>query len=96
MEFTIKLTLAAIDDIQSAVDYYNEKSPDLGFKFADELDHSLQAVARMPNAYSYRYKNVRAKLLNKFPYLIFFMENESMLSIDVLRIFNTNQEPLKL
>jgi hypothetical protein len=60
--FFINITPPALDDIQNGVDYYNSHSPNLGFRFADEVDNSLQAIAKMPLAYSYRYKNVRAKL----------------------------------
>jgi hypothetical protein len=32
--YTILITPTATRDIQSAVDYYNDKSADLGFRFA--------------------------------------------------------------
>jgi toxin ParE1/3/4 len=93
MQYTINLTPAALEDIQDGLDYYNSCSANLGFRFADEVDSSLQAIAKMPTAYGCRYKNVRAKLLYKFPFLIFFIINDSSPDIDVLRIFNTSQEP---
>jgi hypothetical protein len=45
----------------------------------------------MPKAYSIRYKNVRGKLLKRFPFLILYTESEELSSIEVLRIFNTYQ-----
>jgi len=54
---------------------------------------ALQDIAAMPTAYGYRYKNVRGKQLRKFPYLIFFLINDSNHSIEVLRIFNAYQDP---
>jgi hypothetical protein len=69
--FTINITPHALEDIHNGIDYYNSRSLNLGFRFADEVENSLQAIVKVPVAYSCRYKNVRAKLLYKFPYLIF-------------------------
>jgi toxin ParE1/3/4 len=91
--YHINITPAALDDIQDGLVYYNSKAANLGFRFADEVDNSLQAIAKMPAVYGYRYKNVRAKLLYKFPFLIFFTVDEDNLSVDVLRIFHTSQYP---
>ena len=94
--YTINLTPAAVDDIQAAMDYYNSRSANLGFRFTDEVDSSLLAIATMPKAYGYRYKNVRAKLLYKFPFLIFFIIDDNKFTVEVLRIFNTNQDPYRV
>ena len=93
MPYTINLTPTAVEDIQTAMDYYNSRSPNLGFRFTDEVDNSLQAIAKMPEAYGYRYKNVRAKLLYKFPFLIFFIIDDNKFNVEVLRVFNTSQKP---
>lgn len=93
MQYSVNLSLTAIEDIQLAVDYYNSQSAKLGLKFSDEVDNSMEAIARMPTAYSYRYKNVRAKLLYKFPFLIFFIIDEDKCTVEVLRIFNAHQDP---
>ena len=92
MPHTISLTPAAVEDIQAAMDYYNSRSENLGFRFADEVDNALESIAKIPAAYGYRYKNVRAKLLYKFPFLIFFTVDDSKFTVDVLRIFNTSQD----
>ncbi len=48
--FFINITPPALADIQNGVDYYNSHSPNLGFRFADEVDNSLHAIAKMPLA----------------------------------------------
>lgn len=93
MLFDINLTQRAINDVENGVEYYNELSENLGFKFADEIDFALQQIAKMPTAYSFRYKNARAKQVNKFPFLIYFIIDDSKTSEEVLRIFNTYQNP---
>jgi plasmid stabilization system protein ParE len=93
MLFDINLTQRAINDVENGVEYYNALSENLGFRFADEIDFALQQIAKMPTAYSFRYKNVRAKQVNKFPFLIYFIIDDSKTSVEVLRIFNTYQNP---
>jgi hypothetical protein len=39
----------------------------LGYRFADEIDSALQAMAFMPTAYVIKYKNVRSKVVKIFP-----------------------------
>lgn len=93
MAYTIYITPTALNDIDSAVNYYNDKVADLGFRFADEIDNSLQAIALQPNAYTERYRDVRGKLVKKFPYLILFRINTVIQNVEVVRIFNTSQNP---
>lgn len=77
MAYTIYITPAAIKDIQEALEYYNTKVIDLGFKFADDVDDNLGSIAGNPYAFAERYKNVRGKLLKRFPYLIFYRINDT-------------------
>ena len=92
MIYSINLAPPAINDIQDGLEFYNSRAANLGFRFADEVDAALQDIAAMLTAYGYRYKNIRGKQVKKFPYLIFFIVNDSNLSIKVLRIFNGYQD----
>lgn len=91
MVYTINITAAAINDINDGLNYYNSLAENLGFRFTDEVDSSLKAIAKMPAAYGYRYKNIRAKLVGRFPFLIFFVINDSNSFVEILRVFNTYQ-----
>ena len=93
MSCNIYITPAAINDIDEAVNYYNEKVTDLGFKFADDVDDNFTAIAQNPNAFTERYNNVRDKLLRRFPYLILYKTNHNTQNIEVIRLFNTYQNP---
>jgi toxin ParE1/3/4 len=94
MPYTIFITPAATEDIAAAIEYYNALSPDLGYRFADLLASYFDRIAAMPTASPVRYKNVRSKPIKRFPYLITFTIDEVALSLNILRIFNTYQEPL--
>jgi len=91
--YTVYITPPAIDDIDDGVNYYNKKSEYLGFKFADEIDVAFKSISKNPFAFGVRYRDVRGKLLKKFPYLILYRVNDEMITIEVLRIFNTYQNP---
>ena len=59
MSYDILITPTALLDISEAIEYYNTKANNLGYKFVDDLENNLRQIALMPKAYSIRYKNVR-------------------------------------
>jgi hypothetical protein len=94
MPYTILITPTAAGDIAAAVEYYNALSVDLGYRFAELVTGYFDRIAALPTASAIRYKNVRCKPLKRFPYLITFTVDEAAHSINILRVFNTYQEPL--
>ena len=94
MPYTIFVTPTATEDIAAAIEYYNALSPDLGYRFADLVSNYFDRIAALPTASPVRYKNIRCKPVKRFPYLITFTIHEDTHSLNILRIFNTYQEPL--
>jgi toxin ParE1/3/4 len=94
MPYSIFITPTATDDIAAAIEYYNALSPDLGFRFADQVARYFDRIAALPTASAIRYKNIRCKPLKQFPYLITYTVDETTKSINIMRVFNTYQEPL--
>lgn len=94
MAYTIYVSPTALKDLQAAVEYYNEKSENLGYRFADLADDYLSRIANFPLASSIRYKNTRCKPMAAFPFLIMYIVDEEKQSVNILRIFNTYQDPL--
>lgn len=94
MAFVLTITPTAIRDITAAVDYYNEKAENLGYRFADLVDDYFIRIASVPTASEVRYKNIRCKPMATFPYLIMYTVDEISKNVSILRIFNTYQEPL--
>jgi toxin ParE1/3/4 len=93
MLYQLLITPAALLDVEDAIAYYSSKEESLGEKFASVVDAGLQQIARFPQAYGYRYKNIRGKFLQRFPYLILFQIDEINRTIQVVRIFNTYHNP---
>ena len=94
MPYNILITPTAEKDLQAAVDYYNEKAGNLGYRFADLVDDYFNRIALVPTASAIRYKNIRCKPMTTFPYLIMYTIDEDASTVNILRIFNTWQKPL--
>ncbi len=94
MAYTILISPTAQRDLRVAIDYYNDKAENLGYRFSDLVDDYFNRIALVPTASAVRYKDVRCKPMATFPYLIMYTIDEEVQTVNVLRIFNTWQEPL--
>ena len=94
MPYTILVTPTATEDIAVAVEYYNAVAVDLGYRFADLVAEYFDRIAELPTASAVRYKNIRCKPMKRFPFLITFTIDDANHSVNILRVFNTYQEPL--
>jgi hypothetical protein len=94
MPYTILVTPTATEDIAVAVEYYNAVAVDLGYRFADLVAEYFDRIVELPTASAIRYKNVRCKPMKRFPFLIAFTIDEANHAVNILRVFNTYQEPL--
>ncbi len=94
MAYIVNITPSAEKDIEAAVEYYNSKAENLGYRFADLVGIYFDRIASFPAAAAIRYKDVRCKPMVTFPYLIMYTIEEDSLGVTILRIFNTWQEPL--
>jgi plasmid stabilization system protein ParE len=94
MSYAILISPSAIRDLQTAIDYYNEKAENLGDRFADIVASHFNQIATTPTAASTRYKNIRCKPMKVFPYLIMYTIDDSGETVNILRIFNTYTEPI--
>ena len=93
MPYTILVTTTAMEDIADAVEHYNAIATDLGYRFADLVAEYFTLIAKLPTASAVRYRNVRCKTMRRFPFLIMFTIDEDAHAVQVLRVFNTYQEP---
>ena len=93
MSYTIFITPTATEDIAAGVEHYNAIAADLGYRFADLVSEYLSRISELPTASAIRYRNVRCKPMKRFPFLIMFTIDENAGTVNILRIFNTYQEP---
>jgi toxin ParE1/3/4 len=94
MAYIVYVSPTALKDLQAALEYYNEKSENLGYRFVELVDDYFKRIADFPTTSSVRYKNIRCKPLVTFPFLIMYTIDEERKTVNILRIFNSHQEPM--
>ncbi len=92
MAYTIDLDLAAIQDLQKAIDYYDEQLSGLGRKFEMAIDKHFSALSKNP-FYQIRYDDVRCFPVEKFPFMIHFTVDEEIKTVRVSAVFHTSMDP---
>lgn len=93
----VVLRQQAEQDIRDAVEHYRSEAGQLvALALIDELERVLARMATHPGTGSSRYAHdlalpgLRFQVLRKYPYLIFYMEQES--SIDVWRVLHGHRD----
>jgi toxin ParE1/3/4 len=92
MPFKTVLDARAIQDIQQAIDYYEEQEPGLGEQFENFVHDCLITLEQNP-FYQKRYDSIHCLPLKKYPYMIHFTIDEKVQLITVLAVFNTARNP---
>lgn len=78
-------------DILRAYRYYESELAGLGIQFLESLDDGFERISAYPLHYAEIAGGIRRKLLNKFPYGLFFVfEHEE---VRVLSILQQSQNP---
>lgn len=68
---------SAVNDIEDARDWYDDKHPGLGESFLNEVVKAVETIQESPKAFPVKYGPLRAKILKKFPYCIFYRFDNS-------------------
>lgn len=94
MAYSIKIEPAAFNDIQQAIDYYNEQQAGLGKRFYHTILDSFDTIKLNP-FYEIRYDEMRCYYTKPFPFLIHFVVDEQKSSIIVIAVIHTSLNPEK-
>lgn len=93
MRYTPYISNNAVVDIVNARQYYLSKSEGLDIRFSVELESTMERICSHPNAFTKRYKKIRAAKVQSFPYIVFYQPDHTDKSVQILRVFNTHQKP---
>jgi toxin ParE1/3/4 len=91
-----KLSRIARNDLWDITDYYVGINPDLADRFVNEFNATLYALCINPGLGSRRYahffpdRSLRVWQLDRFPFLIFYREDNGFLSI--IRILHERRD----
>lgn len=94
MKYTILVGNRAFEDIQNAVDYYEEQQIGLSLYFEEELDLCFDTLKINPK-FKVQYDDVRCLPLKKFPYNIHFRIDTKKKQVKIEAVFETHQDPSK-
>lgn len=92
MRFRVELDSRALQDIQEAIDYYDEQLIGLGVTFEACLNKYIKSLSKNP-FYHKRYDDIRCLPLKKFPFMLHFTVDEASKLIYVHAVINTSRDP---
>lgn len=81
----------AEEELNNAIDYYNDCRENLGFNFAEEIFMSVKNILAYPEAWAPLSKNTRRCLVRRFPYGIIYQIADK--EIFILAVMQLNQSP---
>lgn len=87
------LSPEANDDLEDAFAWYGTQSPGLDNRFLEEVNSALEQIAGHPYCFPERFTGVRAALLGKFQYLIFYEVNQMQDAVFVYGILHQARHP---
>lgn len=88
-EFIIR-PLARLDVLE-AVEWYSERSREVGAEFVRVLDDAFESIRRNPAQFPVVDAPIRKAVLRPFPYTILFTAEEA--EIVVLSVFHVRRDP---
>jgi hypothetical protein len=94
MVYALIIDPRALNDIQDAIHYYDEKKAGLGKRFESALNKHLEILESNP-FFRVRYGEVRCLPLINFPFMIHFTVNEKQKVVTIRAVFHTSLEPKK-
>ena len=59
-------------ELKAIQSYYEDRSPGLGLRFADEFERQVLELAARPERWMVAMADIRRCLMKRFPYIIYF------------------------
>ena len=90
--YKVFISSHAYDDIQKAINYYNDKQRGLGKKFHLAVKSTISKLRSNP-FYQIRYDEVRCLSVKRFPFMLHFTIDETTESVFVYAVIHTSLDP---
>lgn len=92
MQYSYRLAREAEDDLFESYLWYESQRTGLGDDFLDAIEIARDLILSWPLSYQVVYKKVvRAHSVNKFPFRIFYVVEET--EINIIAVFHTARNP---
>lgn len=72
MTYTVSFRPQALDELQSAQQWYEAQRPGLGWDFEAEVDRIVDRLGRSPLLFPLAHGETRRAIVRRFPYGLFF------------------------
>jgi len=95
MSYKVNISDSAKTDIKEATLWYNKQQKGLGKDFTQNIKECVKIIQLQPKSFQVRYKNCRAGIPDKFPYLIVYNINKDNKTISIIAVFHSSQNPEK-
>lgn len=94
MSLTVIFRPIAVQELDEAMAWYNQKKPGLDSEFKEAVDQMLGKIAVTPLRFRPVHGEIRRALLRRFPYAIHFLPEGK--TITILAVFHTKRDPQQL
>jgi hypothetical protein len=92
----IEIISHAKADIQKTALWYNERQDGIGKRFLDNVRADVILIQLNPTAFPMKYKEVRTKVMHKFPFLIHYFIDSKEHKLIIIAVFHMKLNPLNL
>ena len=91
MRFQLLVKPEAEADLEEVATWYNRQQEGLGDEFVDAAKEAIRQIRRNPTLFEVVYGSVRAAMLKKFPYVVYFEVEEDQIA--VFGVFHGRRDP---
>lgn len=81
MSYSVRIRYAAEQDVIAAQRWYEQQQLGLAARFHEEFAATIKVLADTPLIYPELYRHVRRALVHRFPYLIWYRADDSIVTI---------------
>ena len=95
-DYKVIISDSAKADIKENASWYNKCKTGLGKRFTQSIKECIKSILLQPESFQIRYKNNRAAIPYKFPYLVIYYIDYGNETISIIAVFHSSQNPDKL
>lgn len=89
----IRFLKPAQEELDNAVEWYNQQSQNLDIKFLNEVNISLKRIAEYPYLCAEIDENIRRCLVKRFPYGLIYGVDEHQKVIVIIAVAHLHRHP---
>lgn len=93
MRYVIIFSQLASEDLTETLGWYKVQKDGLEKQFITEMSKVLKRIEVFPKSFSYHYLRVRKANLNKFPYRILYLIDETNNEVHIIGVVHQSRHP---